>query len=175
MNIHVIHKQVFTIVNKSSTLQVPVKFFRFKKIVKTDYMFMGTGNYDGIVFIPKVNITFFGWGLFASYRGHDQTFNIRWKIDGEYSDKHIVSFVNSERDLEMHSHEVDLRNIGVAPIFIPAGTQLNLLAYPQTDDMRRTYYGDQGRSDYREQIPNQDNIFDIVRSDERYDTSENYG
>ena len=138
-------------------------------------MFMGTGYYDGIVMIPKVNITFFGWGLFASYRGHNQTFNVRWKIDQEYSDKYEVSFVHAERDMEMNTHEVDLRNLGVAPIFIPAGTRLNLLAFPQTDDMRRTWYGEYGRSEYREEIPDQENIFDVERSDERYDTSDNYG
>ena len=49
----------------------PVKWLRFTKYVKTDYMFMGTSYYDGIVFVPKVNIIFFGWGLFASYRGYD--------------------------------------------------------------------------------------------------------
>jgi len=116
-------------------------------------MFMGTSYYDGIVFIPKVNITFFGWGLFASYRGHDQTFNIRWKIDNDYSDKFEISFVHSERDPENNWHEVDIRNVGVQPIFVPAGSRLNLLAYPTTDDMRRTFYGDYGRGSDREAIP----------------------
>lgn len=128
--INVVHMQVFTIICKSSALAQPVRWVRFKKLVKNDYMFMGTSYYDGIVFIPKVNITFFGWGIFASYRGHDQTFNVRWKIDSEYSDKYEVSFVHSERDPEGNWHEVDLRNLGVSPIFVPAGTRLNVLAYP---------------------------------------------
>ena len=49
----------------------PVKWIRFKTFVKGDYLLMGTSCWDGVVFIPKVNITFFGWGLFASFRGND--------------------------------------------------------------------------------------------------------
>ena len=54
--------------------------------------FIGTSYYDGIFFILKFSIHFFGWGLYASYRGHDQTFSVRWKIDDEYSEKFDVTF-----------------------------------------------------------------------------------
>lgn len=167
--------QVFTLYKTSTFVGEPTRWVRFKKLVKNDYMFMGTSYYDGIIFVPKVNITFFGFGLFASYRGHNQTFHIRWKIDDEYSDKYEMSFQHSERDPENNWHEVDIRNLGVAPIFIPSGTKVNVLAYPFEDDMRRTYYGDYGRREHREQIPEQENLFDIVNSPERYDSSEGYG
>jgi hypothetical protein len=71
IKINVGHMQVFTIVCKSQAMAEPVRWLRFKKLVKNDYMFMGTSYFDGIIFIPKVNVTFYGWGLFASYRGYD--------------------------------------------------------------------------------------------------------
>ena len=167
--------QSFSVVCKSSLAVEPKRWLRFKKLVAGDYMFMGCSYYDGIVFIPKVNIHFFGWGLFASYRGHDQAFHVRWKIDDDYSEKYEVSFRHEERDPENNWHEVDLRTLGVSPIYCPAGTRVNVLAYPDEDEMRRTWYGEEGRIELREQIPDQENIFDVERSDERYDTSENYG
>ena len=72
-----------------------------------------------------------------------------------------MSFIHSEKDPENNWHEVDIRNLGVIPIFVAAGTRINCLAYPVTDDMRRTYYGDYGRASDRSSIPDQDDIFDI--------------
>lgn len=54
--INVGHQQVFTVAVKSTIVCEERRFLRFKKIVKTDYMFMGTSYYDGIIFIPKINI-----------------------------------------------------------------------------------------------------------------------
>ena len=45
----------------------------------------------------------------------------------------------------------------------------------ERDEERRTWYGVEGASRYRDQIPDQDNIFDMVRSPERYDSNEEYG
>jgi hypothetical protein len=86
-----------------------------------------------------------------------------------------MSFSHNDRDTEGNWHEVDIRNLGVSPIYCAAGTRINVLAYPHTDDMRRTFYGDYGRACDRSAIPDQEDIFDIARSDERYDTSEGYG
>ena len=138
-------------------------------------MFMGTSYYDGVIFIPKQDIYFLGWGLFACYRGHDQTFKIQWKINEDRSAQHTVSFKHSERDPEKNWHEVDITTLGESPIFCPEGTKINVLAYPQTDDMRRIWYGEQGSSAHRDQIPDQDNIFDMMRSPEKYDSNEEFG
>ena len=72
-------------------------------------------------------------------------------------------------------HEVDLRDLGVQPIFCQAGTRINVLAQPRTDEMRRTWYGEQGSTEYRDQIQDQENIFDVAYSDEQYNTNSSYG
>ena len=111
--LNVMHMQDFSIICKSIAFAEPKRWVRFKKLQQYDYMFMSTSHYDGIVFVPKVNIFFFGWGLFGAYRGADQTFQIRWKIDDVYSDKYEATFRHSERNPENNWHEVDIRNLGV--------------------------------------------------------------
>jgi hypothetical protein len=145
-------------------------WIRFPEFYYTDYFYMNTTYYDAVVFVPKKNIVFFGWGLFANYNGKDISYKVAWRIgkDGVKSDEHEVSFLDSEKDPEKKWNTVDLRKLGVKPIRVSEGEHIHVMAkiVEGTDDARRCFYGYGG---YRERIcniPNQEYDFDTDYSSE---------
>ena len=43
-------------------------------------------DYDSLIFIPRRDILFIGFGMMANHRGRDITFIFKWKIDSEESE-----------------------------------------------------------------------------------------
>ena len=67
----------------------PIIWVRFPEFYYTDYFYMNTRYWDAVCFIPRRNITFFGWGLFSNYNKCDVTIKLQWQIgDGEKSEEY---------------------------------------------------------------------------------------
>jgi len=49
---------------------------RFPKFYLTDYYYMNTRYYDAVIFKPKQNISFMGFGVFANYNGSDVEYTV---------------------------------------------------------------------------------------------------
>jgi hypothetical protein len=68
----------FALISAEGSNSKPVQWKRFSLCHYTDYFYMNTRYYDAVVFIPKRNIVFYGWGLFASFTGNDFDLKVQW-------------------------------------------------------------------------------------------------
>jgi len=61
------------------------RWIRFPKFYLTDYFYMETYSWDAVIFVPKRNIKFLGFGIMASYNDKDMKYKIKWVIDDDDS------------------------------------------------------------------------------------------
>jgi hypothetical protein len=68
----------FALITSEGSSLKPTQWQRFAEFYYTDYFYMNTRYWDAVVFIPKRNIVFFGWGLFANFNGSDMDLKVQW-------------------------------------------------------------------------------------------------
>ena len=56
---------------------------RFPQIYKTDYFYMETYSWDAVAFIPKRNVTFYGFGILASFNNKDMKYKVSWALNDD--------------------------------------------------------------------------------------------
>jgi len=56
------------------------KWVRFPEFYLTDYFYMNTRYWDAVVFVPKRNVMFFGFGVMANYNGKDMKIKVQWNV-----------------------------------------------------------------------------------------------
>jgi hypothetical protein len=117
-------------------------WIRFPEFYLTDYYYMNTVYWDAVVFVPKRNIVFLGWGIFANYNSKDVTCMVQWQIGEESkSEEYEVELIDSEKDEEKKWFTVDIRDLGQKPIKVSEGTQITVKVKVTNDDNRRCFYG----------------------------------
>ena len=68
---------------------VAQRWIRFPKFYHTDYFYMETYSWDAVIFIPRRNIKFLGFGIMASYNDKDMKYDDR-------RDYIVISKINPE-------------------------------------------------------------------------------
>jgi len=76
------------------------------------YFSMDTWDYDAVVFKPKRNIKFLGFGVFSDYNSNDVTYTVQWSLDDNKSDEFQIHKLDSERDPEKNWHSITLKELG---------------------------------------------------------------
>ena len=77
-------KTKFALVSGSSQSK-SIKWIRFPEFYLTDYFYMSSHYWDAMAFIPKRNVTFFGFGLMANYNGKNMKVKFQWNINDQDS------------------------------------------------------------------------------------------
>jgi hypothetical protein len=70
------------IMSLGCAFKAPVKWIRFKNFVE-DYFYMETEYKDAVIFKPKVEVVFYGFGLFTNYHNKDVTYKIQIAFDSD--------------------------------------------------------------------------------------------
>ena len=113
---------------------------------------MSTSYWDAVAFIPKKDIWFCGFGLFANYNCKDIVFKIQWHLgkEGEEyaSEEYEVELKDSDKDTEKKWWLIDIRDVGEKPLKVRDGTYLHIKVKVDSDDNRRCHYGYNGYKDY---------------------------
>jgi len=73
-----------------------VRWVRFPKMYLTDYYYMNTRYYDAVVFKPKMNIQFHGFGVFANYNNKDVIYTVQWSLNDDKSEEFQILKTDSE-------------------------------------------------------------------------------
>jgi hypothetical protein len=68
----------FALITAEGSFLKPTQWLRFSEFYYTDYFYMNTRYWDAVVFIPKRNIIFYGWGVFANFNGADVDLKVQW-------------------------------------------------------------------------------------------------
>lgn len=125
---------------------------------------MNQSYFDAVIFKPKCNIVFHGFGLFANYNGHNLDLKVAWAIGEEKSDEFTLTKRDDEKDSEKKWHTITLNELGVKPIKVLEGTQIHVMAKVTNDNCRRVFYGYEGYHNKLESIPDQDFDFETEYS-----------
>ena len=105
----VLNNHKFAIATGNDQYKDPIKWIRFPDFYLTDYYYMNTVHYDAVVFVPKVDIVFFGYGIFANYNGADMKYKVQWQIgkEGEKSEEYEIDCPDGDKDPEKKWHTHD--------------------------------------------------------------------
>ena len=114
---------------------------------------MSSNYYDAVVFKPKRNIIFHGFGINAHYNGTDVTYRFKWKIDDELSDEQTLECKDGEKEPVKKWHVVDIKELGFKPIKVMEGQKIDIMIKVANDNMRRCFYGTGGYRDRYSVIP----------------------
>ena len=58
-----------------------IKWCRFLNAITTDYYYLSKSAFDAVIFVPKRNVMFHGFGIFANWGRKDMKYEIKWLID----------------------------------------------------------------------------------------------
>lgn len=70
---------------------------------------MSINYWEGIVFIPKRDVWFYGWGVFAEKNGEDMPLDVQWHIGEERSEQFSFIMKDADKDPENKWHSIDIR------------------------------------------------------------------
>ena len=75
--------QVISVAAAEGIVAEPKEWIRFQDFYLTDYYYMSSSYWDAVVFIPKRDIWFFGFGLFSNYNNKDVGIKFQWNLGKE--------------------------------------------------------------------------------------------
>ena len=103
---------------------------------------------DSVIFIPKRDIMFYGYGILSSMSGRDLSFNLQWHTGengAEFSSpKYKVEFKNDDRDPDHKWWSFDIRSVGETPFMVKEGQELHVNMTLATNDSTTIYSGHGG-------------------------------
>ncbi len=70
----------------------PKLWKRFPRIENGDYFYMSDSYYDAVIFKPKCDIYFLGFGILNQYEKKEFKLFFKFKIEGVESDEYQVDF-----------------------------------------------------------------------------------
>jgi hypothetical protein len=102
---------------------------------------------DAVIFKPKRNVLFYGFGLMSSYNSVPVKYTINWAINDQKGEEFNCDFEDSEKDPEKKWYTIDFRNYGIKPIKVNEGEAIHCIAKVRDDESRRCFYGYSGYRD----------------------------
>lgn len=119
------------------------KWWRFKNPL-TGSTWYWSENTDSVCFVPKQDITWYGWGCYSARGDHDLDIECRWMLDDPdniVQDWTKTTLSHETHDPETKTHDVLLTMFGAKPIKVKAGQKIYLC---NKSAMGRTHvnYGD---------------------------------
>lgn len=120
----------------------PIKWRRFKNYHTSDYFCLEVNYKDAVIFIPKRDVLFIGFGVFSSYYGKDLKIKLGWEIDGDRTDMFDVTFIDADKSSDK-IFDFYLKDVGEKPIKVKEGTEIHLImeAVESDYEQRSTFYG----------------------------------
>ena len=118
------------------------KWKRFGKIEQGDYFYMSETQWDAVVFKPKKDIYFLGFGFLNQYEKKDFKITFKYNVDG--NDSPEMEFDICQDTAVDNMLEVDFQKLGISPIAVRAEVQLHLMAKAHCSTSLRFNYGYDG-------------------------------
>ena len=91
------------------------KWFRFDNYDYSKSMELSTDKWDGVVFKPKHDIIFYGFGIFGSSDGSDLKLKVQWIVDRKKSPEINLQLQNKDIDKHNPWHEFHISKYGFEP------------------------------------------------------------
>ena len=79
----ILNNATILVLSSESACGPPKIWRRFPRLYLTDYFYMETYSWDAVVFVPKRNIRFMGFGIMSSYNNKDMAYKVSWAIDDD--------------------------------------------------------------------------------------------
>ena len=96
---------------------------RFPRYYLRDYYWIGAQSWDGVAFIPKRDVKFFGFGIMQNYYKKDVPYVFAYAIgDGELCDPIETTLMADDMDREKGWWTIVLKDYGKKPIKVSEGT-----------------------------------------------------
>lgn len=119
------------------------KWKRFGRVESGDYFYMSDTYYDAVVFKPKSDVVFLGFGLLNHYEKKDFKLKFKHNIGGqEISEVEIE--ITQDKLGEDGQFEIDYQKLGIAPVSVKADTPIHVMARVQLSAPMRFNYGYDG-------------------------------
>ena len=128
---------------------------------------METYSWDAVVFIPKKNVNFMGFGIMSSYNNKDMAYKVSWAIDEEPNQGELEwSITDAEKHPEKKWFEFHLKDLGHAPVKVSEGQKIHCMVKVVSDDyeQRRCLYGYDGYQRHYSELEDQEYDFDTAHS-----------
>ena len=120
----------------------------------------GEGEYDSLIFKPRRDIIFIGFGMMANFSGKDMTFLFKWKIDGEESEVLTKEFKDAEKDPEKKWFTIDMQDLGKKPIKVSKDVKIEIYCRVEKEEMAPCFDGMEGLQHQYSTIAGQEYDFD---------------
>jgi len=123
-----------------------MKWCRFGRSVTSDYFYLDSYSWDAVIFVPKRNVMFHGFGIFSNWSKKDMKYRLKWYIGGEESEEKEFEIVDADADPEKRWYEINFSDMGEKPIKVSEGTEIDICIGCCTSDYeyRRCFYGNNG-------------------------------
>ncbi len=123
----------------SGSLEV-IKWKRFRNLETSDYFYMSDTYFDAVVFKPKIDVYFLGFGLFKHYEGATYTLTFKYSIEQEQSEEFNVE-VTKEMYSENGIYFFDFQELGMPPVKVSAEANLHVCVKSRCSTNNRFNYG----------------------------------
>ena len=80
------NNQLFSLSYSLGAKLDPIKWMRFKDWTTSDYYYMSCNYWDAVIFIPKRDIEFCGFGLWVNYHRKDIKLKVKWALGNDGAD-----------------------------------------------------------------------------------------
>jgi hypothetical protein len=100
---------------------------RFPKAETSDYFYMSETYYDAVIFKPKCDVYFLGFGLLNQYEKKDFKLKFKCNIEGVESPETEVDITQDQLQAE-NMFEIDFQKLGISPVSVKADIPIHILA-----------------------------------------------
>jgi len=143
----VLHDSTFGMICDGSEFGKELRWKRCPDLCDTDYFYISDTYWDGITYIPKRTVRFYGFCIMGNYHSKDMTYTVKWVIDEIESEEYTVEFTESnDLDSEFKWYEVRLKDCGCKPPKVEESGKIDILikCVKGEREYRRSYYGHNG-------------------------------
>jgi len=135
---------------------------RFPKCETTDYFYMSDTYYDAVIFKPKCDVYFLGFGFLNQYEKKDFKLKFKYNADGQECAETEIDITQDMLGPD-NAFEIDFQKLGITPVPVKADSPIHIMAKVQVSGPMRFNYGYDGYN--TDKIEGQDVDFSIERSD----------
>ena len=88
---------------------------------------MSETYYDAVIFKPKCDVYFLGFGLLNQYEKKDFKLKFKYNIEGVESPETEVDITQDQLQAE-NMFEIDFQKLGISPVSVKADIPIHILA-----------------------------------------------
>ena len=107
---------------------------RFREMEQNCGYGLNSRQWNSVIFIPKRDILFLGFGMYVTFKKDDIKLKIQWRLgkDGvDYqSEEHDIDLIHENHEPDTYYHTIDIQDLDYEPLRVSEGTHIYILAKP---------------------------------------------